>query len=79
MFRLLDNEAVILNLGTGVSFGLDHIGTRAWQLLSEHGSTDKVITIMLEEYEMHEEQLRRDLDRLVEQLSEKGLVLRPDG
>ena len=74
MFRILDNEAVILNLGTGVYFGLDSIGTRAWQLLSEHGSMDKVIEIMLGEYSIHEEQLRQDLDRLVEQLSQRGLL-----
>jgi hypothetical protein len=76
MFRVLDNEAVILNLGTGAYCGLDRIGTRAWQLLSEHGSTDKVIETLLGEYEVQEEQLRQDLDRLIEQLSEKGLLKR---
>ena len=76
MFRVLDNESIILNLGTGVYFGLDSIGTRAWQLLSAHGSTDKVIEIMLAEIPIHEEQLRRELDRLIDQLSERGFVKR---
>ena len=74
MFRILGDEAVILNVASGVYFGLDTIGTRMWQLMSEHGATDKVVELLLEEYEVEEEQLRGDLDKLIEQLSEKGLV-----
>jgi hypothetical protein len=74
MFRILGDEAVILNVGTGVYFGLDEVGTRMWQLMSEHGSTEKVIEVMLTEYEFDEEQLRGDLETLIQQLSEKGLV-----
>ena len=74
VFRILGDEAVILNLASGVYFGLDTVGTRMWQLMSEHGSTDKVIAAMLDEYEVEEGQLRSDLDKLVEQLGEKGLV-----
>jgi hypothetical protein len=74
MFRILGDEAVILNVASGVYFGLDAVGTRMWQLMSEHGSTDKVVETLLEEYEVGETQLRRDLDKLIEQLSEKGLV-----
>ena len=74
VFRVLGDEAVILNLASGVYFGLDTVGTRMWQLISEHGSTDKVIASMLDEYAAEEGQLRSDLDKLIEQLSEKGLV-----
>ena len=74
MFRILGDEAVILNVGGGVYFGLDEVGTRMWQLMSEHGSTDKVIEVMLTEYEVDEGKLRTDLEKLIQQLSEKGLV-----
>jgi predicted RND superfamily exporter protein len=74
MFRVLGDEAVLLNLATGTYFGLDDVGTRMWQLISEHGSMDKVIEIMLDEYEVEERQLRDDLAKLINQLSEKGLV-----
>lgn len=77
VFRILGDEAVILNLASGVYFGLDTVGTRMWQLMSEHGSTDKVIAAMLDEYEVEEGELRSDLEKLIEQLSEKGLV-KPD-
>jgi hypothetical protein len=74
MFRILGDEAVILNVGTGVYFGLDEVGTRMWQLMSEHGSTDKVVETMLNEYDVEEGQLRADLEKLIQQLSEKELI-----
>lgn len=74
VFRILGDEAVILNLASGVYFGLDTVGTRMWQLMSEHGSTDKVVETLLDEYEVEKEQLCGDLDKLIQQLSEKGLI-----
>ena len=74
VFRVLGEEAVILNASTGMYFGLDKIGTRMWQVISEQGSLDKVVETLLGEYEVEEEQLRHDLDHLIQQLTEKGLV-----
>ena len=74
VFRDLAGEAVILNLATGTYFGLDAVGTRLWHLITEHGSTEKVIEALLAEYEVEEGQLRRDVDDLIQQLTDKGLV-----
>lgn len=74
VFRALGDEAVMLNLASGVYFGLNSVGTRIWQLISEHGSTEKAIEALLAEYEVDEGRLRRDVDDLIRQLSEKGLV-----
>lgn len=74
VFRDLAGEAVILNLATGTYFGLDEVGTRIWHVLAEHGSKDKVIEVLLGEYEVEEGQLRSDVDHLIQQLSDKGLV-----
>jgi hypothetical protein len=40
MVRVLDNEAVFLNLETEEYFGLDQMGTRMWQLLTAAASID---------------------------------------
>jgi hypothetical protein len=74
VFRDLAGEAVILNLATGTYFGLDAVGTRMWHLMAEHGSTEKVVKALLAEYEVEEGQLRRDLNDLIRQLKDKGLV-----
>jgi hypothetical protein len=74
VFRILGGEAVILNLASGTYFGLDDVGTRMWQLMSEHGSTDKVVELMLEDYDVEESLLQSDLDKLIKDLTENGLV-----
>ena len=74
VFRILGDEAVLLNLASGVYFGLDSVGTRMWQLMSEHGSTEKVVETLLTEYEVEEGLLRQDVIALIRQLMGKGLV-----
>jgi hypothetical protein len=75
VFRDLAGEAVILNLSTGIYFGLDEIGTRIWQLLTQHGDKEKLIQEMLSEYEVEEGKLRRDVDALLKELLGKGLLI----
>ena len=36
LFQELDGEGVLLNLKTGVYFGLDSVGARVWQLLEKY-------------------------------------------
>ncbi len=74
VFRIIGNEAVIQNVATRVCFNLDKVGTRMWQLISDYRSTEDVIAALLNEYDVEEKQLRRDVDRLIQQLIAKGLV-----
>ena len=73
LFRQLDDEAVLLNLKTGTYFGLDRIGTRAWQLIVEERSLVKVLETMLSEYEVERDVLERDLLELCRQICARGL------
>lgn len=74
VFRELDGEAVILNLDTGIYFGLNETGTRIWNLIAEHGSLQRAAETMVEEYEAPRSSLENDILQLVGQLLEKGLV-----
>lgn len=71
----LQGELVILNLNTGVYFGLDPVGTRIWHLLQEYQSLQKVLDSMVEEYEVGKAQCAEDLLGFVAQMLEKGLVV----
>lgn len=75
IFRVLGDEAMILNLVTRTYFSLDSVGTRIWQIIAEHGSAERVIETFLAEYEVQEGQLRQDLIDLIRQLKDKGLLL----
>jgi hypothetical protein len=74
VFRELDGEAVILNLESGMYFGLDPIGTRIWRLVEEHGSLRAVWEAMQLEFEAPGETLQSDLLTFINELSLKGLV-----
>jgi hypothetical protein len=75
VFRELDGEAVLLNLDSGMYFGLDRVGTRVWQVLEQHGRLDAVVERLLEEYDVAPERLRADVAQLLDALAEKGLVI----
>lgn len=73
--RELAGETVLLNLESGVYYGLDAIGTRAWNLLTEERTFDDVCTVMLEEFDVSRDTLRGDLTALVRELCEKQLLV----
>lgn len=54
VFRDLAGEAVILNLGTGMYFGLNVVGTKIWRLISEECSSGQIVATLLEEDEIEE-------------------------
>jgi len=66
---------VLLNLDSGVYYGLDAIGTRAWHLWTQTKTTAEVCAIMVEEYDVSADVLARDLDALVDDLFEKQLLV----
>ena len=74
LFRMLEEEAVILDMGSQKYFGLNPVGTRIWQLLAEHGTIEPVVATLLEELDVEEERLRQDVEKLVAELSENGLI-----
>jgi hypothetical protein len=74
VFRELDGEAVLLNLESGIYFGLDEVGTRIWQLAEEHRSLRRVWEALQSEYDVPAATLETDLLRFVGQLLAKGLV-----
>jgi Coenzyme PQQ synthesis protein D (PqqD) len=74
IFRKLEEEAVILNLATGIYYGLDPVGTRIWELIQERGMVDTVLEAILHEYEVEPERCEQDLLCLLRKLYAKGLI-----
>ncbi len=74
VYRDIDGEMVLLNLATGVYFGLDEVGSRIWHLLGAHQSFKPVIDALQDEYDVTEAQCAQDLIGLVAQMMEQGLV-----
>lgn len=67
-------DLVLLNLRTSLYHGLDEVGSRVWGLLGRHGSVDQAMRTLLQEYDVTEEVLRRDLGVFVQDLCAAGLL-----
>ena len=74
MFRIVGEEAVLLNLKTELYLGLDTVGTRMWTVLHEAVSIQAAYEALLAEFEVEPEQLRADLDEFLDKLLEQGLI-----
>lgn len=74
LIRFLDQESVLLNLETERYFGLDAVGTRMWQLVTEAPTVEAALARLVEEYDAPRETLRTDLTNLLQHLLENGLI-----
>jgi len=73
--RELGGETVLLHLESGVYFGLDAVGTRAWNLLVQELTLAEVCAVMLDEFDVAAHVLQDDLTALVRDLCEKHLLV----
>lgn len=78
LLQHISDETVLLHLGSGTYFGLDPIGTRMLDLALELEDADAVVTALESEYEAERDTLAHDLEYLLNDLADKGLILRPD-
>lgn len=74
MARTVGDETVILDLASGTYYGLDPVGARIWQLFVDGQTLAQVRDIMLAEYDVSVDDLERDLNRLLSELSDKNLI-----
>jgi len=70
----LAGESVILNLKSESYFGLDQMGTQMWTALTTSDCIQSAYGGLLAEYDVTEEQLRRDLNDLLQKLVDQGLL-----
>ncbi len=75
VFEVVDGEAVLLDLDSGTYFKLNGVGARTWQLL-EAGprSLSELAEVLVQEFEVTPEVLVGDLEVLLSELSDAGLV-----
>ena len=76
VFQSLQDEMVLLNLHTGVYFGLNAVGARMWQLIQAHQNTplNEVLDALVDEYDVPPDRCAGDLLTLVTRLEENRLL-----
>ena len=74
--RELDTETVLLNLETGVYFGLDEVGSDMWRAIRATMTLGDAVSRVQAQYEADPDTVRGDLLKLAGELLAKGLLQR---
>ncbi len=70
----LAGEAAILNLKNSVYYGLDTVGASVWSLIQEPKTFAEIRDTLLGVYDVDKPQLESDLQALLTELAEQGLI-----
>ncbi|MCZ6501276.1 MAG: PqqD family protein [Gammaproteobacteria bacterium] len=70
----IGGETVILDLNGEAYFGLNQVGTKIWQLLHDTSNRIEILNGLEQVYDIERSELERDLDELLEQLLDSGLI-----
>ncbi len=70
----LDDEVAILNLKTGVYFGLNEVGAWIWRFIQQPRTVAEVQAAVLDEFDVTPEQCQADLEALLRELGQHQLI-----
>jgi hypothetical protein len=74
VFQTVGDEAVLLNMKTSLYLGLNATGTRMWITLTGAKSIEAAYEVLLAEFDVSAEVLRKDLEEFIAKLNEFALI-----
>jgi hypothetical protein len=74
VFRHLEDEAVLVHLGTNRIYSLNSTGARFWELLAGGRDRSEIKEQLLSEFDVSVEQLEEEIEALLASLVSEGLV-----
>jgi hypothetical protein len=74
MSRLVGDETVLLDLASGLYFGLDGVGQRIWQAVANGKKLSETVDIVAAEYDVDRDQATADVLQFASTLLERGLL-----
>ena len=72
--RLVEDETVLLDLESGIYFGLDGVGQRIWESIGKGLTLGETATVIMSEYEVDEARARADVLDFARNLVKRGLL-----
>jgi len=70
----IGSEVVMLNLRDGTYYGLDDVGADIWRLIQTPTTIDRIVTALVDTYDVDADRCRADAIALLENLAGRGLV-----
>jgi hypothetical protein len=75
LWRLLDDDAVVVSPREGQVRVLNGVGTVVWRLLAEQKGIDDIADYLVTHYGITLEQARNDLEKFMNDLGEREMVV----
>ncbi|MDP2939172.1 MAG: PqqD family protein [Candidatus Omnitrophota bacterium] len=73
-YRIIDAEAVILNLDNGYYYSLNETGTKIWKHINDGKNLSEILDSLKTEFQIPENKLKNDLFGLIKDLEKEELV-----
>jgi len=70
----LDGEAVLLDVNSGLYYGLSGVGAKIMDLIKELTTVRSLIEALLEEYDVNPERLHRDVISFLADMEDRQLI-----
>lgn len=70
----LEGEMVILNLDSGIYFGLNPVGASIWRYIESRRSLHEVIDYLMAEYSVSRERCQTEVIALLNNMAVHGLI-----
>jgi hypothetical protein len=75
VWRRVGDKVVVVNLKTNLIYALNSTGARLWELISAGHDRAAVEAALIEEFDVDERELRREVAAGLEQLAQAGLII----
>jgi len=72
--KVIDGEAVIINLANGMYYSLDNVGALVWSLVEDGCRLDQIAAVIVSRYEVAAAQAQQDVQDLAAHLLREDLV-----
>jgi hypothetical protein len=76
---VLDGEAIMINLSSGVYYSMDGVGGLIWELIAQRQRLEEIVAAIVQAYDVPADRAKTDLERLAGELLGEQLVCVVDG
>ena len=73
--KVIDGEAIVINLGNGVYYSMDKVGALIWDLLQAGCTLEEMILAVTDQYDVSREDAESNVRELVQELVQENLVV----
>jgi len=72
--KVIDGEAIIINLASGIYYSMDKVGGLIWEMIDGGRTLEEMLAVILARYEVSPDQVKTDIEQLVNELLQENLV-----